>query len=181
MLVRVTVLALALVTFDGYSVPAAAQSAAMFQPTHGPRLVFGRKHPGQVTSFSDAGVVVDLKENGTQLIQFGEIWRVRLAFASDEPGGTAVVDFADNRLFVASPVANFAGELGKKIALVQFTTPNGEPVYIAAGKVTEIFNALPGLHNPASKTVISTKDGMQQITEPADAAKRMVAEAHPVP
>ena len=181
MFVRVMVLALALVSLGGYGVPAAAQSSAMFQPTHSFRLVLGRKHPGQVTSLSDAGVVVDLKDGGTQIILFGEIWRVRLAFASDEPKGTTVVDFADSRLFVATPVANLVGDLGKKIALVQFTAPNGETVYMAAAKVTDIFNALPGLHNPASKTVIGTRDGIQQITEAADAAKRMVADARIVP
>ncbi len=73
------------------------------------------------------------------------------------------------------------GDIGKKIALVQFTAPNGETVYMAASKVTDIFNALPGLHNPASKTVIGTRDGTQQITEPADTAKRLVADAHTVP
>jgi hypothetical protein len=52
---------------------------------------------------------------------------------------------------------------------------------MAAGKVTDIAAALPGLHNPASKTVIGTRDGAQQITEPADAAKRIVAEAHTAP
>ena len=73
------------------------------------------------------------------------------------------------------------GDVGKKIALVQFTAPNGETVYMAAGKVTDIFKSLPGLHNPASKTVIGTRDGIQQVTELADDAKRMVADAHPVP
>ena len=64
---------------------------------------------------------------------------------------------------------------------MQFTAPNGEIVYMAAAKVTGISNSLPGLHNPASKSVIGTRDGTQQITEPADAAKRMVAGAHTVP
>ena len=174
-------LALALTCLAGPGAPAAAQSSSAFQPTHSPRIVLGRRHPGRITSLSDDGVVVDLKDGGTQAIQFGEIWRIRHAFASDEPRDTAVVDFADNRLFVATPVATLVGDVSKKIALVQFTAPNGETIYMAASKVTDIFNSLPGLHNPASKTVIGTRDGVQQITEPADAAKRMVAEAHTVP
>jgi hypothetical protein len=181
MFVRVCLLALALIPCAEFSVPAAAQSVSMFQPTRTPRLILGRKHPGQVTSLSEAGVVVDLKDGGTQVIQFGEIWRVRLAYASDEPKGTAVVDFADNRLFVATPVPDLVSDLGKKIALVQLTAPNGETVYLAAAKVADIFNAIPGLHNPASKTVIGTRDGTQQVVEPADTARRMVAEAHTVP
>ena len=161
--------------------PAAAQSSTVFQPTHSPRIVLGRRHPGRITRLSDDGVVVDLKDGGTQVVQFGEIWRIRHAFASDEPRDTAVIDFADNRLFVATPVATLVGDVGKRIALVQFTAPNGETIYMAASKVTDIFNALPGLHNPASKTVIGTRDGTQQITETADAAKHMVAEAQTVP
>ena len=151
------------------------------QPTRSPRVVLGRKHPGKITGFLEEGVTVDLKDGGTQIVQFGEIWRIRRAFVSGEPAGTTVVDFADNRLFVAMPVASLIGDVGKKVPLAQFTAPNGEIIYMAAGKVTDIAAALPGLHNPASKTVIGTRDGTQQITEPADAAKRIVAEAHIAP
>ena len=165
---------------DG-ALPPQAYAQASMQPTRSPRVVLGRKHPGKVTGFLEEGVTVDLKDGGTQIVQFGEIWRIRRAFVSGEPAGTTVVDFADNRLFVAMPVASLIGDVGKKVPLAQFTAPNGEIVYMAAGKVTDIAAALPGLHNPASKTVIGTRDGTQQITEPADAAKRIVAEAHTAP
>ncbi len=182
MSVRVIVLlalVLTCVTDLGAPLPLYAQTA--LQPTRSPRMILGRKHPGKITSLSGEGVTVDLKDGGAQVVQFGEIWRIRRAFASDEPSGTTVVDFADNRLFVATPVATLVGDVSKKIALVQFTAPNGEIIYIAASKVTDIFNALPGLHNPLSKTVIGTRDGTQQITEPAGDAKRMVADARTVP
>lgn len=159
--------------------PAHAQSA--FQPTRSPRIVLGRKHPGRITSLSDGGIVVDLKDGGTQAVQFDEIWRIRRAFASDEPPGTTVIDFADNRLFVATPLATVVDDAGKKIPLVQFTAPNREIVYMAAKKVTDIADSLPGLHNPLSKSVIGTRDGTQQVLEAADAARRMVADAHTAP
>ena len=120
-------------------------------------------------------------DGGTQSVQFGEIWRIRRAFASDEPAGTTVVDFANNRLFVATPLAGLVSDVGKKIPLVQFTAPNGEAVYMAASKVTDISNALPGLHNPLSKTVIGTRDGTQQVTETAGDVKRIVEGAHTAP
>ena len=161
--------------------PTPAQAQASLQPTRSPRVVLGKKHPGKITGFLEEGVTVDLKDGGTQIVQFGEIWRIRRAFVSGEPQGTTVVDFAENRLFVAMPVASLIGDVGKKVPLAQFTAPNGEIVYMAAGKVTDIAAALPGLHNPASKTVVGTRDGTQQITEPADAAKRIVAEAHTAP
>ena len=95
-----------------------------------------------------------------------------------EPVGTAVVDFANNRLFVATPVADLVSGIGKKIPLGQFTAPNGELVYIATGKITDISKSLPGLHNPSSKAVIGTRDGAQQVLEAIDAAKRIATEAH---
>ena len=49
------------------------------QPTRSPRVVLGKKHPGKVTGFSEEGVTVDLKDGGTQIVQFGEIWRIRRA------------------------------------------------------------------------------------------------------
>jgi hypothetical protein len=148
---------------------------------HRPLIVLGRHHPGKITGEVDEGVVVGLQGGGTQLVQFGEIWRIRSAFASDEPKGTSVIDFANNRLFVATPVAGLVSDIGKKIPLGQFTAPNGEIVYIATGKITGISNALPGLHNPASKSVIGTRDGAQQVIEPADTAKQIVAAAHVTP
>jgi hypothetical protein len=161
--------------------PVHAYAQAAGQPTRNPRIVLGRQHPGRVTRYSDDGIVVDLKDGGTQVVQFGEIWRIRRAFASDEPPGTTVVDFADNRLFVATPVASLVADMGKKIPLVPFTAPNGEAVWMAAKKVTDITNSLPGLHNPLSKSVIGTRDGAQQVLEAADAARRMVADAHTSP
>jgi hypothetical protein len=151
------------------------------QSGHPPLVVLGRQHPGRIKGEVDEGVVVDLQGGGTQVVQFSEIWRIRSAFASDEPKGTSVIDFANNRLFVATPVAGLVSDIGKKIPLGQFTAPNGEIVYIATGKITGISNALPGLHNPASKSVIGTRDGAQQVLEPADATKQIVAAAHVMP
>ncbi len=177
----IILLALALTSLEGagFWTPAEAQSA--LQPTKSPRVVLGRKHPGKVTGVTDDGVTVDLKDEGTQLVQFALVWRIRQAFVSGEPRGTTVIDFADNRLFAVTPEADIVGDVGKKIALVQFTAPNGETVYMAASKITDVMGALAGLHNPASKTVIGTRNGTQQITEPVDDAKRLVAAAHTAP
>ncbi len=163
----------------GGPVPADAQTT--LHPPHRPIITLGRKHPGRITSLADDGIVVNLRDGGTQAVQFGEIWRIRRAFASDEPAGTTVIDFANNRLFVATPLAGLVSDASKKIPLVQFTAPNGETIYMAASKVTDISNALPGLHNPLSKTVIGTRDGSQQVTEPAGDVKRIVAGAHTAP
>ncbi len=174
------VLALTLGCIAWTSPPAQAQAPAQvtLQPPHRPTIILGRKHPGKIAQQDQDGLVVDLRNGTKQIVQYSEIWRVRRAFASDEPAGTTVIDFANNRLFVATPLAGLIGEAGKKIALVQFTAPNGETIYMAAGKVTDISNSLPGLHNPLSKTLIGTRDGTQQVTEAADDAKRIVAGAH---
>ncbi len=170
---------LACMTGAGSPVPASAQ--VTLRPPHRPLIILGRKHPGRITSLADDGIVVNLRDGGTQSVQFDEIWRIRRAFASDEPAGTTVVDFANNRLFVATPLAGLVSDAGKKIPLVQFTAPNGAAVYMAASKVTDISNALPGLHNPLSKTVVGTRDGTQQVTETAGDVKRIVEGAHTAP
>lgn len=52
---------------------------------------------------------------------------------------------------------------------------------MATGKITDISRSLPGLHNPLSKAVLGTRDGSQQVLEPADAAKQIVSAAHVTP
>ncbi len=176
---RAAILAgLALISGGSGSVTAPGAAQTLSQPRHRPLIVLGRKHPGKIAGQVEEGVIVALRDGGTQVVQFGEVWRIRRAFASDEPVGTAVVDFANNRLFVATPVADLVSGIGKKIPLGQFTAPNGELVYIATGKITDISKSLPGLHNPSSKAVIGTRDGAQQVLEAIDAAKRIATEAH---
>jgi hypothetical protein len=160
--------------------PTFAQSAqqAPARPPTGPKNFLGRNHPGKITKLSDDGIVVNLKDGGTQVVQFREIWRIRKAFASDEPSGTTVIDYANNRLFVATPLDGLIGDLGKKVPMTKLTAPNGEMIYMVASKVTDISNALPGLHNPASKAVVGTRDGTQQVLEAVDEAKRIISSAH---
>ena len=170
----------ALVTLAAQDVstsPALAQAAPVRPPT-GPKNFLGRSHPGKITGLSDDGIVVNLRDGGTQVVQFGEIWRIRKAFASDEPAGTTVVDYANNRLFVATPFDALIVDLGRKVALTKLTAPNGDMIYMVASKVTDISNALPGLHNPASKAVIGTRDGTQQVLEAVDDAKKIISSAH---
>jgi hypothetical protein len=161
----------------GSLAPALASAQVTLQPPHRPTIILGRRHPGRIAGLAEDGVIVDLRDGGKQVIQFNEIWRIRRAFASDEPAGTAVIDFANNRLFVATPLPSLVADIGKNVAIVQFTAPNGETIYMVANKISDIFNSLPGLHNPLSKTVIGTRDGTQQVIEPADDVKRIVAGA----
>ncbi len=170
-------LALALPANASLPLPALAQMLTA-RPLHRPTIILGRKHPGKISTVNGEGVIVNLKGSGTQAVLFSEVWRIRKAFASDEPAGTTVIDFANNRLFVATPLASLVEDIGKRVALSQFTAPNGATVYMAAGRITDISNPLPGLHNPLSKAVIGTRDGAQQVLEPVDAVKRIVATAH---
>ncbi len=157
--------------------PALSQTPPARPPT-GPKNFLGRNHPGKITGMSDDGIVVNLRDGGAQVVQFGEIWRVRKAFASDEPAGATVIDFANTRLFVATPLDSLVADLGKKVPIMKLTAPNGEIIYMVASKVTDIYNALPGLHNPASKAVVGTRDGTQQVLEAVDEAKRIITSAH---
>lgn len=157
--------------------PQGAQGAPNRPPT-GPKNFLGRSHPGKITGLSNDGIVVNLRDGGTQVVQLGEIWRVRKAYASDEPAGTTVIDFANTRLFVATQLDTLIDDLSKKVPMTKLTAPNGEIIYMVASKVTDIYNALPGLHNPASKAVVGTRDGTQQVLEAVDEAKKIIASAH---
>ena len=127
---------------------------------------------------SPDGIVVNLRNGGSQVVQFGEIWRVRKAFGERRAGGRQVVDFANTRLFVATALDTLVADLGKKVPMTKLTAPNGEIIYMVASKVTDIYNALPGLHNPASKAVVGTRDGTQQVLEAVDEAKESSPGAH---
>jgi hypothetical protein len=166
---------------QGWGPQAAPAQAVPQRLVNGPKNFFGQKHPGKVTGLSDDGIAVSLKEGGAQVVQLAEIWRLRRSFASDEPAGTSVIDFANNRLFVGTPLAELVTSLGKKVAITKLTAPNGEIIYMVAGKVTDISRALPGLHNPASKAVVGTRDGTQQVSEAIDEAQRLVSEARVAP
>ncbi len=154
---------------------------AQMRVVNGPKNFLGQKHPGKITGLSDEGIDVALREGGAQVVQFGEIWRLRKAFASDEPVGTSVIDFANNRLFVVTPLPDLIASLSKKVAITKLTAPNGEAIYMVASKVTDISRSLPGLHNPASKAVIGTRDGTQQVVEAVDDAKRIISDARLAP
>jgi hypothetical protein len=162
----------------------AREAFAQFAPqrvVNGPKNFLGQKHPGKVTGISEDGIAVALREGGAQVVQFGEIWRLRKAFVSDEPAGTSVIDFANTRLFVVTPLPDLIASLGKKVAITKFTAPNGDAIYMVASKVTDISRALPGMHNPASKAVIGTRDGTQQVVEAIDDAKRLISDARLAP
>lgn len=156
------------------------QNPAAARVVNGPRNFLGKDHPGKIAGISDDGFAVNLRQGGEQVVQFAEIWRVRRAFASDEPPGSTVIDFAINRLFVATPVDELIASLGKKVAITKLTAPNGESIYMVASKVTDISVAQPGVHNPASKAVIGTRDGTQQVLEPVGEARRIISEAQVV-
>ena len=161
--------------------PPAPNQNGQARPPSGPKNFLGRDYPGKITGLTDDGVTVHLRNGGTQVVQFAEIWRIRKAFASDEPAGSSVIDYANTRLFVATPFETLVTDLGRKVPMTKLTAPNGEIIYMVATKVTDISRALPGLHNPASKAVIGTRDGTQQVLEAVDEAKRIIADAQVTP
>jgi hypothetical protein len=118
-----------------------------------------------------------LNDGSSQILDLNEIWRIRQALASDEAPGTTVIDIANGRLFAQSQLLDVVAAVSKKVPLTKLTAPNGQAIYIAATKITRVSNALPWMHHPLSKAVIWTRDGTQQVLEPADAARRIIAAA----
>ncbi len=139
--------------------------------------VIGRRHPARLSGITDDGITVETQDSGPQIVRFADIWRIRKALANGEPSGASVIDFANTRLFVATSVTELTGTLGKHLQLVQFTSPGGDQIYLVASQVTNIYDADRALHNPASKTVISTRYGIQQLQEPKEAVQQSLAAA----
>ena len=105
-----------------------------------PRL-FGRKHPGKVSP------PLGRRRHRRPQGRWGSNRPVQTRFGASGARSPAMSErhngrrFRGHRLFVAgAALATLVGDVGKKIALAQFTAPNGEIVYMAAGKVTGIFN-----------------------------------------
>jgi hypothetical protein len=137
----------------------------------------GRVNAGRITQITGDGLVIAVRDGGLQPVEFEDIWRVRQAYAIDEPEGTVVIDYAGSRLYVESRLSDVIVAVRGKVPLTKFTAPNGQAIYLSAAKVTNVSNSLPALHNALSKTVIGMSAGSQQVQESAAAARRIVAEA----
>jgi hypothetical protein len=141
--------------------------------------IIGRHDPARIEGLDDGGVIVETKNRGREVVRFVEIWRIRRSFASDEPRGTTVIDFANNRLFAATTVPDLIQLVGQKLPLIKLTAPSGETIYLVASKITDVFPSLPGVHNPNSRTVAGTRYGIQQVQEPIGTVQSIVAAAKP--
>ncbi|ADP69822.1 hypothetical protein Rvan_0541 [Rhodomicrobium vannielii ATCC 17100] len=157
--------------------PHSALAQGFGQPMRGPTNILGRSYPGKIKAIGVESMTVNLREGGPQTVLYSDIWRLRRSFASDEPNGSSIVDFGNNRMFIAASFDALVAEVSKKLPLTKFTAPNGDTVYLVANKVTDITGAIPGLHNPASKTVVGTRNGSQQVLETIADTKKVIAAA----
>ena len=158
--------------------PQGAQGAPNRPPT-GPKNFLGRTHPGKITGLSNDGIVVNLRDGGTQVVQFGEILARPQSLCQRRAGRHHRHRLCQHPALCCNPASNtLIDDLSKKVPMTKLTAPNGEIIYMVASKVTDIYNALPGLHNPASKAVVGTRDGTQQVLEAVDEAKKIIASAH---
>ncbi|MFT4079052.1 hypothetical protein [Rhodomicrobium lacus] len=147
------------------------------QPTRAPTNILGRNYPGKIVKIEVDSITVNLREGGPQTVPYSDIWRLRRSFASDEPNGSSIVDFGNNRIFIATPFDGLVAEVSKKLPLTKFTAPNGDTIYLVSNKVTDVSRAIPGLHNPASNTVIGMRNGSQQVLETIADTKKFIAAA----
>jgi hypothetical protein len=151
--------------------------ATATSPGAGRSHVLGQRITGRISQITSDSFTVDFRNRGPEAVQFRDIWRIRKALATGEPGGTTVIDYAGNRLFVAARLSDVIAAARGKLALTKFTAPNGQAIYLSAAKVTGVSHALPALHSPLSKTVIGTASGSQQVQEPTAAVQRIMDEA----
>ncbi len=120
---------------------------------------------------------VETLDGGKQTVQLNEIWRIRPSFASDEPPGATVIDYAQSRLYVADPIKVLVEKIGVQLPLAEFTSPGGQHIYLVAAKVTEVYRATGSNYHPNAKSIIGTRDGSQQVQETQDEAMRIIETA----
>jgi len=110
-------------------------------------------------------------DGDVQQVNIDEIWRVRGPSGRDEPAGAVIVDYAFERLFVKGPLESVINDIGSQRKIVKFTSPSGAPIYILPEKVIGISRALPYQHHENSKSIISAREGQQQVREPRDSVR----------
>ena len=104
-------------------------------------------------------------DNDTQNINAEQIWRVRSASISDEPAGSIVIDYGDERIFVKGSLDNVVEKIRTQRELRKFTSPSGAPIYIAPDKVIGINRPIPHQHHENSHSIIIAREGQQQVQE----------------
>lgn len=110
-------------------------------------------------------------DGDVQQVNIDEIWRVRGPSGRDEPAGAVIVDYAFERIFVKGPLESVINDIGSQRKIVKFTSPSGAPIYILPEKVIGISRALPYQHHENSKSIISAREGQQQVREPRDSVR----------
>lgn len=123
-------------------------------------------------------ITFDTLHGGKKTVLLAEIWRLRPALPdSIEPSGVTVIDYAKTRLYVPGALKDLFEKVGAQLPLAELTAPNGQHVYLVASRITGIKKATGGDYHPNAQTIISTKDGIQQVLEPQEAVMKIIAEA----
>jgi hypothetical protein len=116
-------------------------------------------------------------DGSTILIDATQIRMFRPAYGSEEPAGTKVIHFAEQRQFTPETGDQLAVRLQGIIASAQLTTPIGLPVWVDARKVSSVYPPTPDKHHSAVRAVLTVDDREQQLTEDVPTAGDILARA----
>jgi hypothetical protein len=98
------------------------------------------------------------------------IWRIRATLSPGEPTEGTVIDSMFERILAKDSVEDVMGQIHDK-NIRKFTAPTGEPVYMAADKITRILRPIPAQHHQNTKAIIVTQIGQQQVQESPEAIR----------
>jgi hypothetical protein len=120
----------------------------------------------QLTGSWDPNATISYQTLDGKLEKIGvsAIWRIRATLPHGEPPGATVIDSMFNRIFVKDSIENVISQIHDK-NIRKFTAPRGEPVYMAADKITRILRPIPTQHSHNTKAIIVTRVGQQQVQE----------------
>jgi hypothetical protein len=113
------------------------------------------RHPATIAP-QGAQLAFQTLDGATQQVNPDEIWRIRATYASDEPPGAIVIDYAFQRVYVKESLAGVVEKVGSVRPLKKFTLPGGRPVYIVAANVTGVTRAIPHQSHPNAHAIINS-------------------------
>jgi len=126
---------------------------------------------GWTAAAQGAELTFQTLDGGTQQINSEEIWRIRATYASDEPPGAVVIDYAFERVYVKDSLDTVVNKVGGARPLKKFTLPGGAQVYIVATKVTGVTRAIPHQSHPNAHAIIVAREGQTQVQETPEAIR----------
>ncbi|WP_170582143.1 hypothetical protein [Ruegeria arenilitoris] len=103
--------------------------------------------------------------------------RARQSYGESEPDGAITIRTDKSKFHASSKLAEICEQFDTAISLMSLTAPTGLVVWIAKDRLIDVTEALPTLHHPNAKSVLTllVKDGPTIIQQVQETVEEVVA------